>query len=117
MFFFRWRCLRRELWWRNLVLVISMVLFGVWHKATLLFVLWGCYQGMLLVVHRQVQQMQRRFDWNPPEAMWNLAGWVATTASVSLGWILFRANSSAQASQMRSSIGLSGELFRLMLWT
>ncbi len=44
--------LRRELWWRNLVLVISMVLFGVWHKATLLFVLWGCYQGCLLVVHR-----------------------------------------------------------------
>lgn len=92
--------LRRELWWRNLVLVIAMVLFGVWHKATLLFVLWGCYQGLLLVVHRQVQQLQRRFNWNPPEAVWNLVGWVATTASVSLGWILFRANTSAQAGRM-----------------
>ncbi len=26
--------LRREIWWRNLALVISMVLFGIWHKAT-----------------------------------------------------------------------------------
>ena len=31
--------LRREMWWRNAVLIISMVLFGVWHKATLLFVI------------------------------------------------------------------------------
>ena len=41
--------LRREMLWRNLALVISMVLFGLWHKASLLFVLWGCYHGVLLV--------------------------------------------------------------------
>ena len=96
--------LRREVWWRNLVLVISMVLFGLWHKATLLFVLWGCYQGMLLVAHRQVQKLQTHFDWNPPEAIWNLAGWVATTLFVSLGWILFRANSLAQVCSMFSTL-------------
>ncbi len=96
--------LRRELWWRNLVLVVSMVLFGVWHKATLLFVLWGCYHGCLLVAHRLVQQLQRRFDWNPPEAVWNLVGWVTTTICVSLGWLLFRANSPAQAGRMLLAI-------------
>ena len=52
--------LRREIWWRNLALVISMVLFGVWHKASVLFVLWGCYHGILLVLHRQVQKLQQR---------------------------------------------------------
>ena len=26
--------LRREMWWRNLALVLSMILFGLWHKAT-----------------------------------------------------------------------------------
>ena len=31
--------LRREMLWRNLALVVSMVLFGLWHKASLLFVL------------------------------------------------------------------------------
>lgn len=92
--------LRRELWWRHLALVLAMVLFGVWHKATLLFVLWGCYHGVLLVVHRQLQQLQRRFNWNAPEAMSKLVGWVSTTLFVSLGWIMFRANSAAQALAM-----------------
>ena len=27
--------MRREVWWRNLVLVLSMVVFGLWHNATL----------------------------------------------------------------------------------
>ncbi len=37
--------IRPEYWWRTLLLVVSMVLFGLWHKATLLFLLWGLYQG------------------------------------------------------------------------
>jgi alginate O-acetyltransferase complex protein AlgI len=100
--------MRREFWWRNLVLVFSMVLFGLWHKATLLFVLWGCYQGILLVAHRQVQQLQKRFDWRPPEGVWNLAGWLATTVCISVGWILFRANSPAQAASMFSVLTSPG---------
>ena len=67
---------RREIWWRNLVLVISMMIFGVWHKATILFVLWGCYHGVLLVLHRQVQALERRFNWTPPEGAWNAISWV-----------------------------------------
>ena len=51
---------RREMWWRNLTLVLSMVLFGLWHKASVLFLLWGCYHGVLLVLHRQFQQLQRQ---------------------------------------------------------
>ncbi len=49
---------RREMWWRNLALVLSMVLFGLWHKASVLFLLWGCYHGVLLVLHRQFQQLR-----------------------------------------------------------
>ena len=115
--------LRREMWWRNLALVISMVLFGVWHKATLLFVLWGCYHGALLVLHRQVQQLQRRFDWAPPERMWNAVSWIATMGLVSVGWIFFRANSLQQAGRMFSQVTspssynshvLSGSLYLLV---
>lgn len=95
---------RRELVWRNLVLVFSMVLFGVWHKATLLFVIWGCYHGVLLVLHRQVQQLGRRFDWHPSDRMWNATGWLTTAICVSLGWIPFRANSPAQALGMLSAL-------------
>jgi alginate O-acetyltransferase complex protein AlgI len=96
--------LRREVWWRNLVLVIAMVLFGLWHKASLLFLIWGCYHGVLLVLHRQVQQVQRRFNWVPPANIWMPLSSVATMALINLGWIFFRANSLTQVHQMVTAV-------------
>ena len=90
----------RPIWWRNLALVIAMVVFGVWHKATLLFVVWGCYQGLLLVLHRQVQQLERAVDWRPPEGLWNVTSWLVTISMISLGWIFFRASSITEAKAM-----------------
>jgi alginate O-acetyltransferase complex protein AlgI len=116
--------LRREAWWRNLVLVISMVLFGLWHRASVLFLLWGCYHGTLLVVHRQVEELQRKFDWTPPRALWAPISWLAAITLISLGWIPFRANSLPQAVQMLSaafspasylSCFLSGSLYLLVV--
>jgi alginate O-acetyltransferase complex protein AlgI len=96
--------LRREVWWRNLALVIAMVLFGLWHKASVLFLLWGCYHGVLLVLHRQVQQLQRRFNWEPPAKFWTPISWIATMALINLGWIFFRANSLPQVRQMLTAV-------------
>jgi alginate O-acetyltransferase complex protein AlgI len=116
--------LRREVWWRNAVLVISMILFGLWHKASVLFMLWGFYHGMLLVLHRQVQGLQRRFSWVPPTAIWTPISWVATIVLVNLGWIFFRASSLLAARRMLvavlspasySSHFLSGSLYLLVL--
>jgi alginate O-acetyltransferase complex protein AlgI len=96
--------LRRELWWRNAVLIISMVIFGVWHRASFLFVLWGIYHGLLLVLHRLVQQLQRKFSSKSETPLWNLLGWWATAACVSLGWIFFRSATWVQARTMLSSL-------------
>jgi alginate O-acetyltransferase complex protein AlgI len=115
--------LHRGAWWRNSVLVISMVLFGLWHKATLLFLLWGLYHGVLLVLHRQIEAAQRKLDWSPPSALWTPISWVATISLVSLGWIFFRANSLVQARQMFWAVvsfggyfahALSGSLYILV---
>lgn len=115
--------LRRDAWWRNSVLVISMVLFGLWHKATLLFFLWGLYHGVLLVLHRQIQGVQRKFDWSPPSALWTPISWVVTISLVSLGWVFFRSNSLVEARRMFSAIlsvggysahALSGSLYVLV---
>ena len=102
--FFPLAPLRREMWWRNLALALSMVVFGLWHKAALLFLIWGCYHGVLLVAHRQVQQMARRFNWKPHARLWTPLSWAATAILISLGWIFFRANSVTQAGQMLSAI-------------
>jgi alginate O-acetyltransferase complex protein AlgI len=115
--------MRREVWWRNLALVVSMVLFGLWHRASLLFLVWGCYHGVLLVFHRQVQQAGRKFDWAPP-AFWTPLSWIATMALINLGWIFFRANSLPQARRMLSAVVspasytshfLSGSLYVLVV--
>jgi hypothetical protein len=101
-----------------------MILFGVWHKASALFVLWGCYHGVLLFLHRQVQALQRRFDWAPPAPLWTPISWITTMGFVGLGWLFFRASSLARAGQMLSSVllpasysshFLSGSLYLLVL--
>ena len=95
--------LRRGMLWRNLVLVLAMTLFGVWHKASLLFVAWGCYHGLLLVAHRQIQQWQKKLDWTPPAGIWSAISWLVTMMFISLGWVFFRANSLAKAGAMLSA--------------
>lgn len=101
--FFPLATLRREMWLRHLTLVLSMVLFGLWHKATMLFLIWGGYQGLLLVAHRLWQQIGRRFDWQPLR-IWGFLGWFITAALIGLGWIFFRANSTVQARGMLLAI-------------
>jgi alginate O-acetyltransferase complex protein AlgI len=92
--------LRRELWWRNVTLLVSMIAFGLWHKGSVLFVAWGAYQGVLLVLHRKVQQLRRRFAGTWPETAVRPLSWLITFGVICLGWILFRANSVSQALSM-----------------
>jgi len=122
--FFPLMQLRREVWWRNLAFVVSMILFGLWHEANLLFLLWGCYHGVLLVLHRQVEGLERKYDWTPPQVPWTALSWITTISLMSLGWIFFRANSLPQARQMLSAVlspasylshSLSGSLYLLVL--
>ncbi len=94
----------RATWWRKFCLLLSMVIFGVWHKGTLLFVLFGCFHGLLLVSHREIQQMQRRFNLEFEGSPWTVLSWLATFASISLGWIFFRSNSLAEAGSMFAAL-------------
>ncbi|HTV65838.1 MAG TPA: MBOAT family O-acyltransferase [Bryocella sp.] len=96
--------LRRAEWWRKFCLLVAMVLFGIWHRGTILFVLFGCYHGVLLILHRQTQQIERRFDWQPASKVWIFCSWALTMALLNLGWILFRAGSLAQAGQMFAAL-------------
>jgi alginate O-acetyltransferase complex protein AlgI len=96
--------LRRGLLWRNCALIIAMVLFGLWHRASLLFILWGAYQGILLVLHRQWQQIERRVGITSGGFAIAILGWAYTFGAICLGWILFRANSRSEACTMLSSV-------------
>jgi alginate O-acetyltransferase complex protein AlgI len=91
---------RRDGWWRHLSLVISMIIFGLWHRGSLLLLLWGTYHGLLLVIHRWGQQIQRRYAWRWSPLFTTPVSWIVTFSAINIGWILFRAPNLAQATSM-----------------
>jgi len=83
-------------WQTSRNLMVTMTLGGLWHGAAATFVAWGFWHGMLLVLHRRVQDATARWprlaavvDSLPGRALSVLA----TCVCVSLGWVLFRATS------------------------
>ena len=100
--------LGRSKWWRHAALVISMLVFGLWHKGTVLLALWGLYHGIILVIHRQWQELKWRFGLNIGSAVLVPLSWLLTFASICIGWILFRSNTLRQAlSMLRSALVLA----------
>jgi len=95
---------RREVWWRNLSLVIAMFVFGLWHGGSLLYMMWGTYHGLLMVLHRQWQEFRKRvgFEWSG--AMPTLISWALTFSAVCVGYIFFNAKTLAQASGMLKAL-------------
>jgi alginate O-acetyltransferase complex protein AlgI len=96
--------MRPQRWWTYGTLIISMTLFGLWHGATATFVLWGTYHGSLLVLHRLGQQLARTHSLCLPRILGVTLSWSCTFILISLGWILFRAPTLAQAATMFGAI-------------
>ena len=65
---------------RNINVMATMLLGGLWHGAAWNFVLWGGLHAMYLLVHR-------RFPWQLPA----LAGRTLTLFAVVIAWVPFRA--------------------------
>ncbi len=80
--------------YRNLML--TMVLGGLWHGAAWNFLLWGCYQGGMLIVHRLFVGSK------PKEFVGSLVSRLPRMAFffmfICYGWLLFRATSFGQIS-------------------
>ena len=88
--------------YRNLLL--TMVLGGLWHGASWKFVIWGGYQGVLLVLERALGGRRLAIDWWTGSGMVFRVAWAArvlvTFHFVCLGWILFRCESVAPLPRM-----------------
>jgi alginate O-acetyltransferase complex protein AlgI len=70
----------------------TMILIGLWHGATLNFVVWGLWHGLGLFVHNRWSEMTRR-SYAVLPARWqvlsNAGGVLLTFNFVALGWIFF----------------------------
>ncbi len=69
---------------------ITMILIGLWHGAAWTFVVWGAWHGLLLSIERILGLK--------PDKRWQaIISTVITFHLVAFGWILFRADSVANA--------------------
>jgi len=81
-------------WFTYRNLFLTMLLGGLWHGAAMNFVVWGAYQGILLILHKEfrlvaerVTPLRRILD-NP---LGKLLSIVVTFHVVCIGWVFFRA--------------------------
>ena len=83
----------------NRNLLITMILGGLWHGAAWTYVAWGTYHGLLLIGHRMMQPLLKRWlqTENPTmERIWFAIRWVAFFVLSCVGWLIFRAESMSQ---------------------
>lgn len=94
-------------------LMATMVLGGLWHGAAWNFVLWGAYQGALLVGHRQFFGRNSHVgEGRVPRGLrglWHVVQVVLFFQVVCYGWLLFRATSFGQV------VDFTARLFTLRL--
>jgi alginate O-acetyltransferase complex protein AlgI len=73
-------------------LLLTMALGGLWHGASWNFVIWGIYHGCGLAIQRAVSPY---LAWVPNAAR-SIGGWALTLLFVMFGWVLFRASSMSE---------------------
>jgi len=108
-------------------LLITMLLGGLWHGAAWTFLLWGFYQGVLLILYRPFEpafaalRRARGFG----EAS-RFAAWLLMFHLTCFGWLIFRAPSLGKLGELAHSLFLefapstidrTGILIPLLLYT
>lgn len=81
-------------------LMITMVLGGLWHGASLNFVIWGTFHGIGLVFHKLIMQIRGRKPGLKSNALLRIGGVIVTFHFVCFTWIFFRSASFTNAMDM-----------------
>lgn len=82
---------RRGEFRRNINLMVTMILGGLWHGANWTFAAWGFYHGLLLVLNHQTKN-----SWAKLPILFQRG---STFLMITLGWVFFRADNFTIATQ------------------
>lgn len=87
-------------------LLITMLLGGLWHGASVSFILWGALHGVSLAIHKFAMSRFSSFKPSGSEMKpWRrVLGILLTFHLVCFGWILFRANSMQTVGEVLTQI-------------
>lgn len=86
--------------YRNIT--ITMLLGGLWHGASFMFIFWGALHACYLVLERLcLNVIPRRVR----EALWaQCVGWLITVVGIFVAWVPFRAESMTAVSELYSKL-------------
>jgi D-alanyl-lipoteichoic acid acyltransferase DltB (MBOAT superfamily) len=114
-------------WQTRRNLFLTMVLGGLWHGAAWTFVLWGIYQGVLLIAFRAAAGMAWfRGVFANPHPLARAGAWCVMFHLTCYGWLIFRARSAGQIADLTSrlftgfaaaTVDVHGLLVPLLLYT
>jgi alginate O-acetyltransferase complex protein AlgI len=93
----RWETLRN--------LTIVMLLVGLWHGASWIFVLWGAYHGALLVLYRVVPPFNHVRGKDGPWTWRDVAAVPVMLLFTMVGWAIFRSPNLAQLGSWFGALG------------
>lgn len=87
-------------------LLITMLLGGLWHGASLRFIIWGGLHGISLVLHKIYMKIFNIKESTATESSWwkKFFGIIITFHLVCFGWIFFRSGSIEDAFSMLTQI-------------
>jgi D-alanyl-lipoteichoic acid acyltransferase DltB (MBOAT superfamily) len=82
---------------RDLNLLGTMALGGLWHGAAFSFAAWGLYHGVLLVAHRHLSRLGLPLR--------GVAATAATFLAVTIGWVFFRMHGAHSVASTLAGLG------------
>jgi len=89
---------------RHINLMSTMVIGGLWHGASWMYVIWGAYNGILLSIHKIIKKIYRIPDFLKGSRIAISGNIIITFTLVVVGMMFFRAHSPEQCVQMVTQI-------------
>ena len=82
---------------------------GIWHGANWTFVVWGIYHGVLTIIETAVESRRKKYTGsagsaNASKALRGTLGHIYTLLAVTIGFVIFRADTMGQAAAFIKSM-------------
>lgn len=90
---------------------ITMAVAGLWHGATWMFIIWGCFHGIGLIIQKALSPITKHIPNNIPI---NVVCWLMTTIFVASAWVFFRAENMDSALNIFKQITTNFDIAYLM---
>lgn len=79
-------------------IMIVFLVSGIWHGANWTFIVWGLLHGVAQVLTRIIDKTTGIYSKHNSKVI-NVFSWILTFAFINLAWVIFRADSLAQAGE------------------